>query len=192
VEGHHLSLNFTLDKGAVVSATPAFFGANPATIKAGPRQGERTLEGAEKFAVELFEGLDEKQKSVARQAKQFPEIEQAVKFPGVGGPVGLPADKLNAKQKELLMKLIKNYAGRMPEDVATVQMDRLNNAGVDKIHFAFAREEDKKGKPYTYRVQGPTFVIEFLNIQEDASRNPANHIHSSWRNIEGDFGIKRD
>src|SRR5262249_26484836 len=30
VEGHHLSLNFTLDKGKVVSATPAMFGANPA------------------------------------------------------------------------------------------------------------------------------------------------------------------
>src|SRR5581483_405746 len=27
VEGHHLSLNFTLDRGQVLAATPAFFGA---------------------------------------------------------------------------------------------------------------------------------------------------------------------
>src|SRR5262245_16366190 len=47
VEGHHLSLNFTLDKGKIVSATPSFFGANPATIKQGPRKGSQTLPEAE-------------------------------------------------------------------------------------------------------------------------------------------------
>ncbi|MHC5539530.1 DUF3500 domain-containing protein, partial [Singulisphaera rosea] len=43
IEGHHLSLNFTLDGGKIVSATPAFFGANPAEVRQGPRQGLRTL-----------------------------------------------------------------------------------------------------------------------------------------------------
>jgi hypothetical protein len=33
-------------------------------------------------------------------------------------------------------------------------------------------------------VQGPTFLIEFNNTQ-----NGANHIHSVWRNMLGDFGI---
>src|SRR5262249_54171239 len=47
VEGHHLSLNFTLDGGKVISATPAFFGANPATVMQGPRKGLRTLPEAE-------------------------------------------------------------------------------------------------------------------------------------------------
>ncbi|HZU39265.1 MAG TPA: DUF3500 domain-containing protein, partial [Gemmataceae bacterium] len=42
VEGHHFSLNFTVEDGEVVSATPAFFGANPATVKSGPRKGLRT------------------------------------------------------------------------------------------------------------------------------------------------------
>jgi hypothetical protein len=191
VEGHHLSLNFTLDKGSVVSATPAFFGANPATIKAGPRQGEKTLPGAEKFAIELFESLNEGQKSAARQKARFKEIEEAVTVPGVGKPVGLAAEKLEAKQKELLMKLVKDYATRMPEDVAAVELDRLEKAGIDRIHFAFHRDDDQPGKPYTYRVQGPTFVIEFLNVQADSAKNPANHIHSAWRNIEGDFGIAR-
>jgi hypothetical protein len=65
----------------------------------------------------------------------------------------------------------------------------IKEAGTDKVHFAFHQENDKPGKPYTYRVQGPTFVIEFLNVQADSAGNPANHIHSCWRNLQGDFGL---
>src|SRR5262245_16968799 len=43
VEGHHLALNFTIDSGKVIGSTPAVFGANPATVKDGPRKGLRTL-----------------------------------------------------------------------------------------------------------------------------------------------------
>ena len=82
------------------------------------------------------------------------------------------------------------YANRMPSDVAEAEMARVRDAGVDKIIFAFCREDDKPGKPHSYRVQGPTFVIEFLNVQEDSAKNPANHIHSCWRNLAGDFGIE--
>ena len=54
-------------------------------------------------------------------------------------------------------------------------MGRVRDAGVDKIFFAFCREDDKPGKPYTYRVQGPTFVIEFLNVQEDGEEPGESH-----------------
>jgi hypothetical protein len=189
VEGHHLSLNFTLDGGKIVGATPAFFGANPAVVKAGDRKGLRTLPEAEETAQALFESLDPEQKKVAFQAKQFKEIEAGKPVPNVGDPVGLPAAKMNEKQRDLLNRLVKGYADRMPPEVAAVELQQVRQSGMDKIHFAFAREEDKSGKPYTYRVQGPTFVIEFLNVQSDSAGNPANHIHSAWRNLKGDFGI---
>ncbi len=172
VEGHHLSLNFTVDHGQMVSATPFFFGANPATVKGGPRNGLRTLPEAEDTAQELFASFDAEQKKVAFQAKQFPEIEQARSAPNVGPPVGLPAARLTDKQKGLLQQLIDGYAGRMPPDIAAVELNAIKEAGLDKVTFAFARDDDKPGKPYTYRVQGPTFVIEFLNIQEDAGEEP--------------------
>src|SRR5204862_1402912 len=73
VEGHHLSLNFTLDGSKVISATPAFFGANPATVKDGPRKGLRTLSEAEDLARQLIKALNEEQRKVAHQDKQFPE-----------------------------------------------------------------------------------------------------------------------
>ena len=189
VEGHHLSLNFTIDRGKVIAATPAFFGANPAEVKVGDKKGQRTLAEAEDFAVELFTSLDAEQRKVAFQAKQFPEIEQHVAKPGVGSAVGLPAAKMTEKQRSTLEKLVASYANRMPAEIAKAQLEEVKATGMDKILFAFAREDDKPGKPYSYRVHGPTFVIEFLNIQADSGGNPANHIHSSWRNLNGDFGL---
>jgi hypothetical protein len=193
VEGHHLSLNFTIDRGKVLAATPAFFGANPADVKAGDRKGLRTLPEAEDLAKELFASLDEDQKKVAFQDRPFPEIEQAVTKPtrGYDRPAGLEAGKMKENQKAILKKLIEGYAGRMPPEVAARQLADVKEAGLEKVHFAFNQAADKPGKPYTYRVQGPTFVIEFLNVQADSARNPANHIHSCWRNIQGDFGLAR-
>jgi hypothetical protein len=190
VEGHHLSLNFTFKDGKLVGATPAFFGANPAKVMNGDvKKGLRTLPEAEDNARDLFASLDDDQRKVASQPKQFPEIEQAKPKPNVGEPVGLAAAKMNEKQRGILMKLMEGYAERMPPEVAKAELAEAKDAGIDKVYFAFHRDDDKPGKPYTYRVQGPTFVIEFLNIQDDSAKNPANHIHSSWRKIKGDFGL---
>jgi hypothetical protein len=188
VEGHHLALNFVVDNGKVVGATPALFGANPATVKSGPRKGLITLPEAEDLARQLFKSLDENQKAVALQQQQFAEIEQGKKAPNVGEPKGLPAEKMNDQQRKLLMELVQSYAERMPEDVALEELTQVKEDGIDKIHFAYAGGADA-GQPHTYRVQGPTFVVEFLNVQDDSAGNKANHIHSAWRNIKGDFGV---
>jgi hypothetical protein len=75
--------------------------------------------------------------------------------------------------------------------VAAAELKKVEQAGFDKIHFGYCIEADKPGKPYTYRVHGPTFVVEFLNVQADSARNPANHIHSAWRQLPADFGLEK-
>ncbi len=190
IEGHHLSLNFVIDRGKIVASTPAFFGANPADIKKGPRKGQRTLREAEDLARDLFAALDEGQRKIAFQTKLFPDIEQGKSVAHPGAPKGLPAAKMNEKQRAILQKLVHAYAERMPAEVAEAELAEVKAAGFDKIHFAFAQDKDKPGEPYTYHVQGPTFLIEFLNVQADSAGNPANHIHSCWRNLKGDFGIE--
>jgi hypothetical protein len=187
IEGHHLSLNFTVDKGVVVSATPNFFGANPATVKDGARKGLRTLPLAEDLAIDLFKSLDADQKKLAFKEKQFEEIEQGKAAPNVGKLQGLPAAKMTDKQKDTLVKLLEDYTSRMPEEVGKEEMDQVKKAGIGDIQFAFAGDAES-GKPHTYRIQGPTFVVEFLNVQADSAGNAANHIHSSWRHLAGDFG----
>jgi len=188
VEGHHLSLNFVVDNGKVKAATPNFFGANPALVKTGKRKGLRTLPGAEDLARDLFKSLDEDQKAIAFQKKQFPEIKQGDADPGVGEPKGIPAGKMTEKQRGILVKLLQSYTNRLPAEVGNEEMKQVKDAGIDKIHFAYAGGLEE-GKPHTYRVQGPTFVVEFLNEQPDSAGNAANHIHSVWRHLKGDFGV---
>lgn len=191
VEGHHLSLNFTVENGQVISATPAFFGANPATVKAGPKQGQRTIPECEDLARQLFQSLDAEQKKAAQQDKQFDEVEGKSATPSkiAATPVGLSAAKLKPEQKETLVKLIQSYAERMPRDIAQVQLKQVADDGIDSVHFAWAGGAEP-GQPHSYRVQGKSFVLEFLNVQGDSGGNPANHIHSAWRSLTGgDFGL---
>ncbi len=188
VEGHHLSLNFTLDGTKVLSATPAFFGANPAVVQAGPRKGLETLREAEEYARDLFNSLDDGQKKTAHQNKDFPEIQEAKPLPDVGEPKGLAAADMKPNQKETLLKLLDAYATRMPPDIAEREMKGVKDAGIDKVRFAFTGGT-KPGEKHSYRIQGPTFVVEFLNVQSDSAGNPANHIHSSWRSLTDDFGL---
>ncbi len=189
IEGHHLSLNFTLDRGQVIGFTPCFFGANPAEIKEGSRKGEQVLPEAEDIPWKILATLTAEQRKVVLQDKQFAEIEQHQSKPNVGKPVGLAASEMTAPQKALLLSLLKGYLGRVPPEIAAVELAEVEKAGLDKVHFAFAGEPDKKNKPHSYRIQGPTFVIEFLNVQADSAGNAANHIHSAWRKLQGDFGL---
>ncbi len=188
VEGHHLSINFTMEGTEVVAATPFFFGANPAQIKAGERKGQRILPAVEDLARKLFDSLSAEQKKVALQPKAFPEPAQGKVQPEVGAPVGLAAAKMTDQQKESLAALMKAYTDRMPTEVGDRELKTAMEAGLEKVHFAFTGDSSP-GKGFTYRVHGPTFVIEFLNIQADSAGNPANHIHSAWRRIKGDFGL---
>jgi hypothetical protein len=59
---------------------------------------------------------------------------------------------------------------------------------LDQVDFAWAGAA-KPGIGHYYRVQGPSFILEFINVQSDPAGNRANHIHSVWRNRKGDFGI---
>ena len=80
------------------------------------------------------------------------------------------------------MKLIDVYTGFMASDIAEDRTAKLRKAGVEKIAFAWAGDAER-GKKHYYRVQGPTFLIEYDNTQNDG-----NHIHSVWRDFNGDFG----
>jgi len=89
VEGHHLSLNFTIDNGSVIAATPAFFGANPATVKQGPRKGTRALPEAEDLAQELFKSLDDSQRRL-RSGRAIPRSSRPnPRSPGSASPRGI-------------------------------------------------------------------------------------------------------
>ena len=154
-------------------------------VRDGPKKGTQALPAIEETAKELIASFDEGQIKLARQSKQFAEIREGYADAKVGEPVGLPRPQMKPSQQALLEKLINHYADRLPADAAAAEWKRIREAGIDKIHFGYCIEEAKPGKPMTYRIQGPTFVVEFINVQADAAKNPANHIHSAWPAAEG-------
>ncbi len=184
IEGHHLSVNFAVDRGEVKATTPQFFGANPAQVLDGPRKGLRTLPEEEDFGRELLMSLDDKQQTRAVILKEAPTdiITSNKRKAEIGEPTGLPYTAMTPKQREILIRLVDVYITRNPEDVAEARRKELQTAGWDKVFFAWAGGSKPREKHY-YRVQGPTFLIEYDNTQNDA-----NHIHSVWRDLRGDFG----
>ncbi|QDU27156.1 hypothetical protein ETAA8_22410 [Anatilimnocola aggregata] len=193
VEGHHTSMNFVVDKGRVISSTPIMFGTNPAIMKeevAGIAKGTRVLAAEEELAFELLHSLSAEQRKEAVIAeKALAEVREAGKpQPATDAAEGIAASKLNDAQKKLLRSLIDTYANNVPEEVAKERLAAIEKDGFDKVKFAWAGA-DKLGIGHYYRVQGDSFVIEFVNTQPDAAGNPANHIHCFWRDMRGDFAL---
>lgn len=184
VEGHHVSLRFTIVKGAMIASSPAFLGTNPAEVRDGAQKGLRLLANREDAGRALVESLDASQRQSAIINPVAPTDIATMNKNDITplDPAGIAATKLTAKQVALLMQIIDAYSSTMEADVAADRMKKIQDAGVDKITFAWAGETER-GKKHYYRVQGSTFLIEFDNTQNDG-----NHVHSVWRDFNGDFG----
>jgi hypothetical protein len=196
IEGHHLSLNVTVRDGVVVDSTPQFMGANPAEVRTTfaslPEAGHRVLGDEEALAFDLVRSLDAAQRTTAVIAAEAPrEIRAAGEpQPSTEPPAGIAHADLEPGQRDVLRALIETYAGVMPDDVADERMRLVETApgGWDAVRFAWLGALEP-GIGHAYRVTGPTFLIEFVNVQPDAEGNPANHIHCVWRDRTGDFDL---
>jgi hypothetical protein len=184
VEGHHVSLNFTIVNGTLVAATPQFFWSNLAEVRTGPKKGLRILAEEEDSARALLMALSQTQRTKAVIDAAAPNdivTHNLVKIDPLA-PSGVSAAELQTSQRELLMHVIDAYASAMAPDIAADRLEKIRKAGIEKVGFAWAGEAER-GRKHYYRVQGPTFLIEFDNTQNDG-----NHIHSVWRDFNGDFG----
>ncbi|MCI0402746.1 MAG: DUF3500 domain-containing protein [Acidobacteria bacterium] len=183
LEGHHLSLNFTLEGGELLSATPSFFGANPAEVREGPLKGTRALAAEEDLGRQLLGLMAGEQRKKVLMAVEAPDeiITGTDRKVNLGPPVGVPWSEMSDEQRSVLWELIEVYARRLRRELAEAELERIRAAGVEKIHFAWAGGSEP-GQGHYYRVHGPSLVIEYDNTQ-----NGANHIHTVWRDIERDF-----
>jgi hypothetical protein len=184
VEFHHISLHFDVVNGTAISSTPSFAGANPAEVKDGPQKGQRTLGMLEDTARALVTALDEGQRKTAiftNVALNDIVTGNALDIKPLA-PEGIKVSAMTAAQRDLLMKVLDSYAGLMTADIAADRMAKIQKAGIQNVAFAWAGSIERGQKHY-YRVQGPTFLIEFDNTQNDG-----NHVHSVWRDFNGDFG----
>lgn len=183
-EGHHLSLHFTVVDGAVTVSTPTFLGANPATVPSGARKGLRAMKAQEDTARDLLGSLDAGQ----REAAIFDDVAPTNVVTGADlvvdplDPIGIRGADLSTGQQEMLMAVVDSYVGLMADDIAELRRAAVAEGGIDDTWFAWAGPTER-GEVAYYRVQGPDFLIEFDNTQEDP-----NHIHAAFRDFDGDLG----
>jgi hypothetical protein len=185
-EGHHLSRHFTVVGGTVV-AEPFFLGAWPTRADSAYRtvaRGFRTMPREEDAAREIVLGLDAAlRRRVVFSADSLTDhvTQNAVRVNPVE-PVGVLARDLPSAAQARVGEIVHTYLANHPTAQARDALRRVERAGMGRIRFGWAGST-RPGEPQYYRLQGPTFLLEF-----DNSRNDGTHIHSVWRDFRRDFG----
>src|SRR5262249_22163682 len=139
VEGHHLSLNFVVDKNQIISSTPTFFGANPAVLQSdyGPEfpKGQRVLPKEEDLAYQLLGSLSPEQKQTAVIAEKAPNDLRGASqaSPPISPAEGLAAADMNPAQQAILKQLIEEYARDVPGEVAAERLAGIERAGFPQV-----------------------------------------------------------
>ncbi|WP_339815787.1 DUF3500 domain-containing protein [uncultured Imperialibacter sp.] len=182
-DGHHISLHFTVVNGEV-SYTPRFLGSNPGEVKNGPKEGLRVLNREEDLAFELLNSLKgaQKQQAVFSGSTFNDIVSKTVAQVKPFDRAGIAYDQLTDQQKNMLWAIVDEYLAVMPEKEARARKSNILKEDVNLIMFGWAGS-DKPGAPHYYRIQGLSFLIEF-----DNSQGNGNHIHTVWRDFDGDFG----
>jgi len=182
-EGHHVALNFTSIGGEIVSSTPSFFGSNPGIVKEGESKGLEVLKQETKLGFELINALNPEQRTTAIFSEKAPEEiisgnnRKAVPLT----PDGISFKELNKQQQTLFLKLLDEYVKNYAFGFSKKLMEKIKNAGMDNLHFAWAGSLTPGVANY-YRIQGPMLLIEYDNTQ-----NNANHVHTTVRDLKDDF-----
>ena len=184
IEGHHLSLNFTLKGDKVLSPFPLFMGSEPAVVPGGAQKGRQVLREEQDWGRELFLSFNGAARSQALLSDVAPRdiITRNSSVAGIGEPKGIAFPAMSPAQQKKLMALVELYAHRLRKDLAEAELSKIRRAGIENIRFAWAGSTTPREGHY-YRIHGPTFLIEYDNTQ-----NNANHIHTVWRDLKNDFG----
>lgn len=188
-EGHHCAMNWTLVAGKAVVGSPQFFGSEPAEMRedvpGAPRRGTRPLAGEEELARKLLETFTSEQRAEAIVNATAPTniVTGAERQAAIQEDTGIAYTRLRSAQRGMLLSVIREYTDNQAKPLAEKRLATLRKAGLEKVKFAWMGSTER-GQGHYYRVQGPTFLIEYDNTQSNA-----NHIHSVWRDFKGDFGM---
>jgi hypothetical protein len=212
LEGHHVCLNYTIMGGEIVSATPLFLGANPATVFHRDTPVLRPCAEEEDSARAFLEMLDAGQRDTAIVCETAPPDFVMMNAPVVPEDC-LPSDLVGALQpRPNLMTDEEKHAVRFSRaeplglpasaltptqlkvlaDLIDVYIHRLpeplassetERIDVRDVYFAWAGVVERR-KGHYYRLQSPNFLVEY-----DCTQDDANHVHTVWRDMQRDFGL---
>jgi hypothetical protein len=183
--GHHLAINATI-AGARGVLTPSLTATQPATYQLNGKT-VRPLGRENDLAFKLVNSLNEEQRGSAVLKYKVADL---VLGPGRDGktiaPEGIPGSKLTEEQKVILLDLVHEWVGIDNDSNASAKLAEIK-ASINDTWFAWSGPLTN-GSPVYFRVQGPTVVIEYA--PQKLGGNPANHIHTIYRDPTNDYGKK--
>ena len=179
-EGHHLSLNCTLVDGQHFAVTPSFWGVGPVTVQKGPYKGLEAFKKERKLALSLVNSFTDRQKSLASSDKgKSPGTATKLNRKSYQPPIGIRFGDLDKSQQSKLIELVRAYAGKFRPDILKQIDGRKKIEDTSTMTFAYSPKSEKN--VHDYRIQTKDYLIEFNNPGD-------NHVHSAWRDFDGDFG----
>jgi Protein of unknown function (DUF3500) len=154
-------------------------GANRSTIEDGalPQPLSEIWRG--QFTGSLAERVDTMQNALERAVGVQLHHNMAVQY--TGAPKGLQASALTNSQQQTLRSLLDVYLRRMPDALAEIEIEKFAGTRLEQLSFLWAGSFEP-GVAHYYRIQGPRLVVEY-----DNAARTANHVHTVWRDPEGDF-----
>lgn len=185
--GHHLGLNIVV-AGIQGALTPTLTGAQPAVYQIKGKT-VRVLSAENDMAFDLLNTLDEQQR---KNAILNYKVGDLVLGPGHDGetivPEGLKASSMTARQKDMLINLISEWAGIINDAYVGARMKEIRD-GIDSSYFAWSgpttHEPGKNGSSY-YRIQGPHVIIEFS--PQGTFGDATVHVHTIYRDPLNNYG----
>lgn len=183
-DGHHLAINLAF-QGDNMTMSPTFIGTQPRDFKMGGETIAPML-NKDHAAFALLGSLDDDQKSAAIVGRSRGNLAAGAGKDGfVPEKVGVSCKSFNEEQRKTLMSLIELYVGDLPAPAASRRLEELKGE-VDDMSFAWWGPA-VYGGDYSYRLQGPTLIIEYAG--QDLGGDPANHLHSMYRNPTNEYGV---
>ena len=180
LEGHHLSLNCTLVNGQSFSVTPSFWGASPVRVSNGKYAGLELFEQEHKLSLKLIKSLSDSQKQQAEvDSGNGPEAVSRVSREDYKNLPGIPFLELSEGQQNWLEQIVLLFA----EKYRPAIVEQINNHKkiFDPSTLRFSYAFSSRGYISYFCIITSEYLIEFDN-------QGGNHIHSVWRDFDGDFG----
>lgn len=197
--GHHLGLNADLN-GQTQSITfaPTHLGSQPYSYTTENGETITTMDGIYTDAFAFYKSLTDEQLSTLYQGESVANLTCA---PGdtcdFSTGTGLAGSELTDEQKELLLELIKNYAGMADEEAWEAQKAEIL-ATIDDTYISWsgATEYDTTtGNGIYFLISGPKVYLEFSGQNGSAGADVAGdittgwgHVHSIYRDPSNDYG----
>jgi hypothetical protein len=175
LEGHHLSLTYTIKDDRLTGITPSSFSVNPNRVQGGFKDGLITLKREDDLARLLAKDLA----GTARTRAFFRDtpLRNIQATAGNEAPFesqeGIAAADLASPQRELLAELVHAYtAEHLASPYASAITRYLQDEANTSAHFAFAGSETVGERAY-YRIHSAHMLIEFAAVDDAAQ-----HMHT--------------